>query len=89
MSLKQQKKDNKLSPKYYGLYNVLLRIGSMDYKLKLPPSSHVHSVFYVSFLKKIIGDKIPIPTILSEIDEGKILLQPETIIETQLKQLQN
>ena len=29
MSLKQAKKDNKLSPKYYGLYKVLQKIGSM------------------------------------------------------------
>ena len=39
MSLKQAKKDNKLSPKYYGHYNVLKKIGSMAYKLELPASS--------------------------------------------------
>ena len=33
------KKDNKLSPKYYGPYKVLQRIGSMAYKLELPTSS--------------------------------------------------
>jgi hypothetical protein len=72
MSLKQQKKDNKLAPKYYGPYKVLQRIGSMDYKLELPPSSCVHLVFHVSFLKKVIGDKIPVQTILPEInEEGK------------------
>ena len=31
MSLKQAKKDNKLSPKYYGPYNVLQNIGIMAY----------------------------------------------------------
>jgi len=31
MSLKQAKKDNKLSPKYYGLYKVLQNIGTMAY----------------------------------------------------------
>ena len=36
MSLKQAKKDNKLSPKYYGPYNVLQKIGTMEYKLELP-----------------------------------------------------
>jgi hypothetical protein len=54
MSLKQQNKDNKLAPKYYGPYKVLQRIGSMDYKLELPPYSHVHPVFHVSCLKKVI-----------------------------------
>ena len=39
MSLKNTKKDNKLSPKYYGPYKVLQEIGSMASKLELPASS--------------------------------------------------
>jgi hypothetical protein len=78
MSLKQAKKDNKLSPKYYGPYKVLQKIGTMAYKLELPSSSQVHPVFHVSRLKKVRGDKIPIQTILLELDEeGKIILDPE------------
>jgi hypothetical protein len=60
MSLKQAKKDNKLSPKYYGPYKVLQKIGTMAYKLEFPASSRVHLVFHVSCLKKVIGDKIPV-----------------------------
>jgi hypothetical protein len=69
MPLKKQNKDNKLAPKYYGPYKVLQRIGSMPYKLKLPPSLRVHPVFHVSFLKKVISDKIPVQTILPKINE--------------------
>ena len=39
MSLKQVKKDNKFSSKYYILYKVLLNIGTMAYKTELPASS--------------------------------------------------
>jgi hypothetical protein len=48
VSLKQQKKDNKLTPKYCGPYKVFQRIGSMPYKVELPLSSHVHLVFHFS-----------------------------------------
>jgi hypothetical protein len=90
MSLKQAKKDNKLSPKYYGPYKVLQKIGTMAYKLELPAASRFHPVFHVSCLKKVIGDKLPIQTILPELDEeGKIILEPEAVIETRTRQLRN
>jgi hypothetical protein len=86
MSLKKQNKDNKLAPNYYGPYKVFQRIGSMTYKLELPPSSRVHLVFCVSFLKKVINNKIPIQNIFLDIsEEGKIVLEPETIMETRIK----
>eukprot|EP00253_Pinus_taeda_P004032 PITA_04032 len=60
MSLKQAKKDNKLSPKYYGPY------------------------------KEVIGDKLPVQTILPELDEeGKVIFEPEAVIETRTRQLRN
>jgi hypothetical protein len=90
MSLKQDKNDNKLSLKYYGPYKVLQKIGTMAYKLEFPASSRVHPVFRVSCLKKAIGDKIPIETILLELDEeGKIILEPEAITDTRIRQLRN
>ena len=69
MSLKQAKKDNKLSPKYYGPHKVLQKIGSMAYKLELPAASRVHPIFHVSCLKKFIGEKSPVQTIFIELDE--------------------
>ena len=58
MSLKNAKKDNKLSLKYYGPYKVLQNIGTMAYKLELLVASRVHPVFHVSCLKKVMGDKL-------------------------------
>jgi hypothetical protein len=47
-------------------------------------------VFHVSCLKKVIGGKIPIQTILLDInEEGKIILEPKAILETKIKQLRN
>jgi len=73
MSLKKVKKDNKLSPKYYGPYKVLQNIGTLVYKLQLPASSRVHPIFHVSCLKNVISDKLPVQTVFLELDEeGKI-----------------
>jgi len=41
----------------------------MAYKLEVPASSRVHPVFHVSCLKKVIGGKLPIKTILRELDD--------------------
>jgi hypothetical protein len=86
ISLKQAKKDNKLSPTYYAPYKVLQNISTMAYKLELPASSQLHPVFHVSCLKKVIGDKIPVQTILLELDEEeKIILEMEAITDTRIR----
>jgi len=88
MSLQQTKKDDKLSPKYYGPYKVSQKIGTMVYKLELPAASRVHPVFHVSCLKKVIGDKLLVQTILPEFDEeGKIILEPEAVTKTRTRKL--
>nr|GEV96421.1 hypothetical protein [Tanacetum cinerariifolium] len=56
----------KLSPRYYGPYEVLARVGPVTYKIKLPPSSLVHDVFHVRFLRQFIG---PLPAAVSELKE--------------------
>ena len=90
MSLKNTKKDNKLSPKYYGPYKVLQNIGSMAYKLELPASSRVHLAFHVSCLNKVIGDKLPFQMMLPELgEEGKIILDTEEVTEIRTRPLQN
>lgn len=45
----------KLSPRYYGPFTILKRVGDMAYKLQLPETSGIHPVFHVSKLKKKLG----------------------------------
>ena len=50
-------KRGKLSPRFIGPFEILKRIGTVEYRLALPPSmSGVHEVFHVSMLRKYIPD---------------------------------
>ena len=50
-------KQGKLAPRYIGPFEVLERVGTVAYRLALPPSlSGVHEVFHVSMLRKYTLD---------------------------------
>ncbi|XP_038896625.1 uncharacterized protein LOC120084887 [Benincasa hispida] len=53
------RKKGKLSPRFVGPFEILERIGSVAYRLALPPSlSAVHNVFHVSMLRKYLTDPL-------------------------------
>ena len=80
LSLKQQGK-KKLAPKFYGPYQIIRKISNVAYELKLPETSQIHNVFHVSNLKKLLGQQQSIQTTLPALDEeGKLILEPEAII---------
>lgn len=46
--------NQKLSFKYYGHFQIISKIGTVAYKLQLPPSTTVHPVFHVSQIKATV-----------------------------------
>ena len=50
-------KKGKLNPRFIGPFEILERIGTIAYKISLPPSMcHIHDIFHVSMLRKYIPD---------------------------------
>ena len=69
-------KREKLSPMFIGHFEILERIGTVAYRLALPPSvSGVHEVFHVSMLRKYTPDPAHV------VDWGQIEVDTDGIFE--------
>jgi hypothetical protein len=76
----------KLSPHYYGLFKVILKIGTVAYKLDLPASSRTYAIFHVSHFKKKLGDHItPLLGLPILTSEGTLAPEPEAVLDRRLK----
>ncbi|GKF24410.1 retrotransposable element Tf2, partial [Tanacetum coccineum] len=68
----RQSQQHKLPHKYYGSFQVAERIGEVAYRLELPSSSQIQSVFHISQLKKCYG-KDHIVGVLPQLREDGLL----------------
>ena len=67
---------HKLAAVYFGPFPITARVGKVDYRLQLPPTSKVHLVFQISQLKKHAGSAT-VQSYMPEIDEeGLIKAEP-------------
>ncbi|XP_043710373.1 uncharacterized protein LOC122659307 [Telopea speciosissima] len=85
-------KKGKLSSRFIGPYEILARIGSVAYRLVLPPSLEgVHGVFNVSMLQKYVHD---LSNVLSEepselVADMSYKVHPEKILDSKILNLHN
>ncbi|KAL5744776.1 hypothetical protein ACOSQ2_027892 [Xanthoceras sorbifolium] len=60
----------KLSPRFFGPFEILEKIGQVAYCLALLPGAQIHDVVHVSLLRKLLGDRPPallsLPPVLDE-----------------------
>ncbi|KAL4026018.1 hypothetical protein IC575_014425 [Cucumis melo] len=85
-------KKGKLSPRFVGPFDILERIGSVAYRLALPPSLFaVHDVFHVSMLRRYVADPTHVvdfePLQISE--DLSYEEQPVEILAREVKMLRN
>ena len=66
----------KLSPQFFGPFQIIQRVGEVAYKLKLPETSKIHLVFHVSNLKQAFGGNDQQGTSLPEIDGSSGVVGP-------------
>ncbi|GKC45021.1 retrotransposable element Tf2 [Tanacetum coccineum] len=86
----RQGKYNKLTPKYYGPFQIISKVGQVAYKLLLHANSQIHLVFYNSQLKLYKG---PLPNAMATLPvydpQGEVLKYHVKVLDRRLGKVGN
>ena len=66
----------KLSPRFFGPFQIIQKVGDAAYKLKLPENCKIHPMFHVSNLKLSLGHNDQQGTTLPEIHGSNSVVGP-------------
>ena len=79
-----KRRNEKLSPRFYGPYRILSNIRTVAYRLELTSHASIHLVFHVSQLRKAIGTSTATPDIPPQLSsEMELVVEPEDILQIQ------
>jgi hypothetical protein len=75
---------SKLGPKFYSPFLILVKIGDVTYRLKLPDDAKLHDVFHVGLLKPFNGEPPTETPSLPPVRHGHACIEPEIVLRGRL-----